>query len=253
MPNTAPIAIQLYTVRDLLAEDFAGTVRQIADIGYAGVEPFGVPDNVTQAAALFDELGLAVPSAHLPLPIGEDKERVLDVAAAYDLDYIVSGCGPEDFATPAGIKHTCALCNEAQRVAAEHGYAFGIHNHWWEFEQVDGEYVYHVMLEHLDPAITFEIDVYWVQAAGLDPAGVIRELGDRVRLLHVKDGPAVRDEPMVAVGDGDVDIPGVIRAGAESVEWLIVELDECATDMLTAVERSYAYLVAEGLGRGRGG
>jgi hypothetical protein len=69
-------------------------------------------------------------------------------------------------------------------------------------------------------------------------------------LLHIKDGPAVRGEPMVAVGDGVLDVPSIIQAGAGSTQWLIVELDACATDMMEAVEKSYDYLVGKGLARG---
>jgi len=83
------------------------------------------------------------------------------------------------------------------------------------------------------------------------PEQLVTDLGSRVGLLHVKDGPA--DEPpssMVAVGDGAVDVPGVLAA-SPSAQWHIVELDRCDTDMFDAVERSYDYLVGHGLSRGR--
>ena len=130
---------------------------------------------------------------------------------------------------------------------------FGIHNHWWEFLQVEGRYVYQIMLEHLDPAIFFQVDTYWVQTAGPDPAQVVKELGPRAPLLHLKDGPAVKGKPHTAVGDGVLDFPSIVRAAEGVAEWLIVELDSCATDMLEAVEKSYQYLVGEGLARGNKG
>ena len=86
---------------------------------------------------------------------------------------------------------------------------------------------------------------------GVDPAALVAEMGERVRLLHVKDGPA--DEPrssMVAVGDGVVDVPGVLAA-APAATWHIVELDRCDGDMAAAVRRSCEYLVGNGLSRGR--
>jgi sugar phosphate isomerase/epimerase len=106
------------------------------------------------------------------------------------------------------------------------------------------------MLELLDPSVMFEIDTYWVKTAGLDPAEIIRKLGNRVNLLHLKDGPAAIEPPQVALGEGVMDIPAAVNA-AESAEWLIVELDHCATDMLEAVDKSYQYLVNEGLGHGK--
>jgi len=111
--------------------------------------------------------------------------------------------------------------------------------------------VYQIMLELLDPDIFFEIDTYWVQTAGVDPAQVVRELGPRVPILHIKDGPCVKSEPMTAVGDGVMDFAEIVQAGGGITEWLIVELDRCATDMMVAVEKSLKYLVEQGLGSGK--
>jgi len=252
---TVPIALQLYTVREALARDFDGVMNKIVGIGYVGVEPiFELPGTTTtEAAKLFEELGLEVPSAHVPLPVGKDKNRVLDFMAAMGCQRIVSGKGPDSFETMALIKQTCDLFNEAHAVAAENGLKFGIHNHWWEFAQVEGRYAYQVMLEHLEPGVFFELDTYWVKTAGVDPAKVVKELGRRASLLHIKDGPAVRDEPHVAVGDGVLDFPAIFQAAEGAAEWLIVELDHCATDMMEAVEKSYQYLVGGGLARGNKG
>lgn len=250
---TVPVALQLYSVREALAKDFAGVMKKVADIGYVGVEPiFDLPGTtITEAAKLFKELGLEVPSAHAPLPVGEDTNRVLDFMAALGCQRIVSGKGPDSFETMHLIKQTCDLFNQAHAIAAENGLAFGIHNHWWEFLQVEGRYVYRVMLEHLDPGVFFEVDTYWIKAAGVDPAEVVKELGPRAPLLHIKDGPAIKGEPQVAVGDGVLDFPSIVQAAEGAAEWLIVELDHCATDMMAAVERSYQYLVVEGgLARG---
>jgi sugar phosphate isomerase/epimerase len=250
---TAPIGIQLYSVRFDLPNDFAGVVGRIADAGYVGVElALGVLGTTPkEAAQLFQALGLEVPSAHTPLPLGDDRNKVLDYMAAFGCRRMISGKGPDSFKTPDLIKRTCDLFNEAQAVAAENGMSFGIHNHWWEFERVEGRFVYQVMLEHLDPAVFFELDTYWIQTAGVDPAQAVAEFGPRAPLLHIKDGPAVRGEPHVAVGDGVINVPAIVKAAEGTAEWLIVELDDCATDMVEAVVQSCRYLVEEGLARGR--
>jgi sugar phosphate isomerase/epimerase len=251
MTSLPAIGLQLYSLREALKADFAGTVRRVAAMGYAGVEPFGVPDNLAEAAALYRELGLQVPAAHVPMPLGDDQARTLRVADAYGLTRIVSMFGPDQFRTPDDIRRSCDRINEAARVAAENGLALGYHNHWWEFQPVDDHSPYQIMLEQLDTAVFFEIDVYWVKTAGIDPVNMVRELGRRAPLLHIKDGPATAPElPMVAVGDGSLDMPGIIRAG-QGTEWLIVELDRCATDMFAAVQKSCVYLVTKGLGHGR--
>jgi sugar phosphate isomerase/epimerase len=245
----------LYTVREALGEDFAGMMQRIADIGYVGVEPAlgTLGTTPVEAGRLFKELGLQVPSAHTPLPLGAEKDRVIEAMAALDCRCIVSGKGPESFQTLEQVRQSCDLFNEAHAAAKENGMSFGIHNHWWEFQAVEGRYVYDIMLDRLDPEIFFEVDTYWVRTAGLDPAEVVRELGRRAPLLHIKDGPAVRGAPMVAVGDGVLDVPAIVRAAEGQAQWLIVELDECATDMMEAVEKSYHYLVEGGLARGKEG
>ncbi|MGC8781906.1 MAG: sugar phosphate isomerase/epimerase family protein, partial [Anaerolineae bacterium] len=76
---------------------------------------------------------------------------------------------------------------------------------------------------------------------GVDPVQAIREAGPRATLLHIKDGPANTTDPMVAVGEGVMDFPAILKA-ASYAEWLIVELDRCATDMAEAVAKSVRYL-----------
>jgi sugar phosphate isomerase/epimerase len=250
-PMTAPVAIQLYTVRELLAKDYAGVIRQIADIGYVGVEPAGFPgSSPKQAGRLFRELGLQTPSAHTPLPLGDRKHEVLDAMREIGCNRIVSGRGAEDFASAERIKAVAELFNQAAAVAAENGMTFGIHNHWWEFLPVDGRCAYEILLEHLRPDVFFQVDTYWVKTAGMDPATVVKQLGPRAALLHIKDGPCVAKQPQVAVGDGAMDVPSVIAAGRGCTDWLIVELDHCATDMLEAVRNSYRYLVGNHLAKG---
>lgn len=248
----SPVALQLYSVRAYAREDFEGMVRRVAAMGYVGVEPAGFPGTTAEKAGrLFRALGLEVPSAHMPLPLGEHQTEVIEAMEAIGSHRIISGKGPDAFASLDEIKRTCEVFNEAAAVARAHGMRFGIHNHWWEFTPVEGRYPYQVMLDCLEPDIFFQVDTYWVQTAGADVCQVLRELGTRAPLLHIKDGPCVKDMPMTAVGDGVMDFHAVLKAAGDAPEWLIVELDRCAGDMMEAVERSLRYLVAEGLGRGR--
>jgi sugar phosphate isomerase/epimerase len=249
---TPPIALQLYTVRDLLAQDYEGLVRKVADMGYVGVETanmFG--DSPASAARLFRELGLTVSGAHSPMPLGDQKQEVLDTMGALNCErLIVAWQPPEKYKSLDGIKSICDTLHEGAAVARANGLKLGYHNHWFEYEPVENRIPIDVMLEHLDPDVFFEVDAYWVQTAGQDPAQVVRRLGERAPLLHVKDGPCQIDASMTALGEGVVDLPGVVAAGAGSVEWLVVELDRCDTDIMEAVRKSYQYLVEKGLGRG---
>ena len=250
----APIAVQLYTVHEKLAEDFRGTIARIAEIGYVGLETAGYPAGVTakDAAKLFKDLGLTLCSAHVGMPIGENVQKVLDEAAAAGCKRVVSGMGGEGFNTPDAIKATCDKFNEAAANVAKAGLTFGVHNHWWEFGRLaDGTPAYKIMLQHVDPRVFFELDVYWIQTGGCVPAEVVAECGKRAPLLHIKDGPCRQGQPMTAVGDGLVDVPAVVKAAKNNADWLIVELDSCATDKMDAVARSYQYLVGKKLARGK--
>jgi sugar phosphate isomerase/epimerase len=250
----AKIGIQLYTVRDALAQDFDGVVRKIAAMGYVGVETAGFPGTTPEkAGALFKELGLQVPGAHVPLPLGDQQQQVLELMDAIGCQRIIAPVPPKEanhYQTLDDTLQACDLFNQANAVAQAHGLTFGVHNHTWEFGQVEGQYVYQVLLEHLEPEIFFQIDTYWVKTAGLDPVKVVKELGSRAPLLHLKDGPCVWGEPMVALGNGDLEISEIVRAGGTATEWLIVELDRTATDVMEAVEQSYRFLVDKGLALG---
>ena len=247
----APIALQLYTLREAAARDFEAAVRSVAEIGYLGVEPAGFPGTTPEAAKrLFDDLGLEVCSAHLPLPAGDDLSEALETAEALGIERVISGRGPDQFSSLDRIAESCDLFNEAAANCAERGYTFGIHNHWWEFLEVEGEPAYRHLLRKLSPGVIFQIDAYWVQTAGADPAGVISELGTRAPLVHLKDGPCTREEDMLPLGEGIADFDRIAAAGG-SVEWWIVELDRCATDMTDAVAKSHAFLTGAGYARGR--
>lgn len=249
---TPPIALQLYTLRDLLAQDYEGTIRKVAEMGYTGVETANMFGGSAAAAAkLFAELGLTVTSAHSPLPLGDQKQEVIDTIGALGCQRLIQAWQPPElFQSLDGIRKVCDSLNEASAVAKANGFQVGYHNHWFEFELLENRTAFDIMLDHLDTNVFLEVDVYWVRTAGQNPAEVVRRLGSRAPLLHIKDGPCQIDAPMTALGEGIVDIPGVVAAGAGETEWLIVELDQCATDMLEAVSKSYQYLIDRGLARG---
>ena len=248
---TKPIALQLYTVRDALAQDFESVIKKVAAFGYQGVEPYGGLD-AKKVAESCKALGLQIPSTHSDLPLGDKREAVLAAAKTLGVKYLVCPhISAEEFKTVQGAIAVCNRLNEANKIARDAGLTLGYHNHWFEFEPISGMGTYpnKVMAEYLDPTVVFEIDTYWTQVGGHDPAVVVKELGARVPLLHIKDGPADnKDSDMVAVGDGVMDVAGILEAG-QAAEWLVVELDRCATDMLEAVRKSYPNLEAIASGK----
>jgi sugar phosphate isomerase/epimerase len=240
-----PVALQLYSLREALAADPSGTIERVARMGFEGVEPFGLTREGAKAQkALFDEFGLKVPSVHAPLHLPERADEALAVAEVLGCERIASGYGPDWYVSLDAVDRAAAGFNRASDLARAQGRRYAIHNHWWEFEPVEGSLPYRRMLQTLDPGVSFQADVYWVQAAGLDPVSVLRELGPRVETLHMKDGSTVKEDPMTALGRGVVDVRGIATATSHTVDWWIVELDRCATDMFTAVSESLAYLAS---------
>jgi sugar phosphate isomerase/epimerase len=248
-----PIALGLYTIRADLERDFAGTLRAVAGMGYLGVETAGFPGSSAQAARrLFDDLNLTVVAAHSPLPLGDKKNEVLDTMAALGCRRLVCPWQPAElFQSRDGLKKVCDTLTEANEVARANGLSLGYHNHWFEFGEVDGQPAYRQLAACLPPEVFFEIDTYWVKVGGLDPAAVVAELGPRVPLLHIKDGPGQLGVPMLPVGEGLMDFKALLAAAGDAPEWLVVELDEYDGNMLEAVRRSYDYLSSSGLGKGR--
>ena len=243
---TAPIGIQLYSVRENLKVDFEGTMKKIAEMGYAGVETYNFSGDfsMARAKALFDDLGLVVVGAHADLPLGQEKQKVLDAMAALECPHLVSPSVDRDYYTSEDkMKALAEIFNQAAAVATENGMKFSIHNHEFEYAVVDGVPAIYTLQKYLDPTVNFQVDTYWVQVAGQDPLAVVAGYGERAPLLHIKDGPATKEADMTALGEGIIDVPGIIKAGEPHTEWLIVELDRCATDMLEALEKSYQYLV----------
>ncbi len=264
-PDRVPkLAVQLYTVRDQLKADFPGTLHRLAALGYDTVETAFLPDGVTlaQAAQYLRDAGLGVCASHVDMPEGAHRDTLLTTAAAYGCTRMIWHGWPEDklYSTLAGTRALIARYNAAHLFAKSNGLQFGLHNHWWEYRnKVGGRFVFEVLHDELDPDIFFEVDTYWVKVADHDPAQILRTLGPRARLIHMKDGPALwndqlavdNPDPMTAVGKGTQDVPAIARAARGNIEYMVVEMDKTATDVFSALAESYSYLDEHGYAVGR--
>ncbi len=248
------ISVQLYSLRDQASKDFEGVLRRLGEVGFVGVELAGFHDlTPKQYAAIVEDSGLVTPSAHLTDLSPDGLNAALDDLQEIGCDVAVCAfIPPERFAELDAINASADALNKANDIARSRGVSLGYHNHWWEFQTIlDGQTAWSALIERLDTTVFAELDIYWTTLGGADPRRVIADLGDRLWLLHVKDGPCDAPEnPMVAVGSGTLDIPAILTS-APTATWHIVELDRCATDMLTAIADSYRYLVDSGLSQGR--
>ena len=265
-----PISIQLYTLRDEAAKDFPGVLRRLAAIGYKGVEPagfFGITPK--ELRAFVEDLGMVISSTHSPWANPDNLDEVIAACGEMGVTLTATGYGPENFATVDAIKQTAESASRMHEKLAAAGLTLVVHNHQWEFEKIDGR-IKHEIFAELCPDVNFELDTYWAANFGAnDPVEMVRRFAKRSPLLHIKDGPmlppgtvynAATDQmeivpgansALLPVGSGKNDIKGIIAAMDPSVtRWLVVEQDTSDTDMFECVEKSYAYLVGNGLAAG---
>jgi sugar phosphate isomerase/epimerase len=267
-----PLAVNLFSVRRQLIEDFEGTHARLAQMGFVGVEPmiFGelplsvLPEDMRvptppapEYRALLDHYDLQTASLHCPLPEGDGADYVLDFAKALGTDQLVlaSFMALPDAANAHAeapiLDRAIERFGFAAELAATRSMSLGFHNHHFEWlVDLGGRFAWDYFWDEVDPRVHAEVDVYWAQTAKQDPVQVLQKLGERARRVHLKDGPCVLGEPQVALGEGQVDIDACVRAAAHA-DWHIVELDECATDMFIALEKSAQTLVERGLSLSR--
>jgi sugar phosphate isomerase/epimerase len=258
----AKLSVQLYTVREQIKSDLPGTLKKVRDIGFENVETAFWPEGISvqQAAKYLKDAGLSVSSAHIEIPLGDKKQIFLDTAAAYNCKKMIWHGWPEDkrYSSMSGTLELVSIYNEAGKFAKAHGLEFGLHNHWWEYRnKIDGRYVYEVLLENLDKDIFFEVDTYWVKVAGQDPKAIVKKMGSRAPLLHIKDGPAQwndslpadNPDPMTAVGKGTQNFPAIVQAADGNTEWMVVEMDRTSGDVFVALKESFDYLISNKLAR----
>jgi|SRR5579875_80944 sugar phosphate isomerase/epimerase len=242
------VALQMWTVRDRAKADLGATLRELKAIGISTVEAVHGMGGLgaKEVRVQLEKAGISLCAAHARLPESgrhEDVERLCsEIAELGAPAVVVSSLREEHFASDQAVGRAADKMNAAVTAAERLGLEFGYHNHWWEFgTTVGGRPAYEVFVERLDPRIVLEVDTYWAQVGGVDAADLVGSLGERVRYLHVKDGPVDRGSPQCAVGQGRMDVPAVLEANP-AVRWFIIELDDFDGDIYDAVRDSLAYL-----------
>jgi sugar phosphate isomerase/epimerase len=236
------LSLQLYTVRADLDRDLEGAVARVAGIGFRQVEPFGLTELGPRLAGPLAEHGLAAPTSHAGL-LDADLPAVFEAAAELGTGTLIDPyVDPKRWQAEGDVRQIATELNEVAAKAKDHGLTIGYHNHHFELEsRIGGRHALEVFAEHLDPAVVLEVDTYWAAVGGADVPALLERLGDRVVALHVKDGDGSLDnKAQVAVGAGTMPVPAILAAAPDSLA--VVELDDFAGDMFTAVADSYAYL-----------
>ncbi|WGW12818.1 sugar phosphate isomerase/epimerase [Saxibacter everestensis] len=242
---TAPmqISVQLYTVREAMERDVAETLHRIAGLGYTNVEPYGILDILDELVSGLAVNNLKAPSVHAPLLSG-DQATLFSAAEKLGAQIVIDPfVGQENWTSLEGIREIAGGLNAAARAGAKRGLTVGYHNHDWELSiKIDGRHALEVLVDYLDDQVILEIDTYWAIVGGANVPGLLARLGNRVQLVHLKDGDGSPDtKQQTALGDGSVDLPAVLEA-ARNVRYGVVELDDTKGDIFDALAASLRYL-----------
>ena len=229
--TTLPIACQLYTVRQLTQQDFAGAVREVARIGYRAVElaGYGSLGSAAEVRKVLDDHGMDVVASHTNVEaLEKGLPRLLDDAATLGSPAIVLSFLPEGHRKDAGgWKAAAFLLNQVGQACRERGVELAYHHHHFEFQKFDGVFGLEILWQNTDPAfLKAELDTFWLRYAGIDPVKYINRLGSRTTLIHLKDLRPGRQTQFGELGTGILDFPAILAAAERAgVRWGIVEQD----------------------------
>lgn len=243
-------SIQLYTLRNALQEDLPGTIKRVAEIGFTQVEPYNFVATASELGVALKENGLTAPSGHAPL-LSQDQDQIFAAARELGIGTVIEPyITAEHWQSAEDIQATAAKLNAAARKGTEYGIRVGYHNHQWELEStIEGRTALEYFEGLLDPALVLEVDTYWVAVGGQDPVQLLQRLGDRVKFIHIKDGPLTTDtKAQQPAGQGRVPVLEVIAAAA-ALEVGVVEFDDYSGDIFDGIAQSLAFLQSDPFGR----
>ena len=236
------IALQLYTFREYLRRppEIARTLKRIKKIGYDAVQLSGLgPIDISELTRILDGEGLKACSTHIVFErLFSDLPSVIEEYRVLECTHAAIGGLPADYRNGEGYRRFAVEGTEIGRKFAQAGLTFSYHNHAMEFQKFNGRTGMDILFGESDPAVFFaEIDTYWVQYGGGDPAYWIARMAGRIPLVHFKDMSFEEGQPIMAeVGEGNLNWQAIVAACKNSgVQWCIVEQDKCRRDPFESV------------------
>lgn len=240
-----PISIQLYTVRSLMQKDFAGTIKDVAKIGYKAVELAGFgPHSAAEVKKICADAGVAISGAHVGIDaLEKDANKALDEQAALGNKNVIIPYLANEYRTVEGYKKAAASMNKIAAECQKRGMELAYHNHSFEFDKLDGgQNGFDILYANSDPKLVkAELDVYWLKHGGQDPVAIINKFGKRTLVLHLKDMAAGPDRKFAPVGEGILDFKAILDAAAKhGVKYGAVEQDDTyGVNPLEAIKTSF--------------
>jgi len=248
------IAAQLYTVRDYTKtpKDIAVTLRKIREIGYEVVQLSALgPIDVKDLKSILDGEGLKVCITHVGFDaLKKDIQRVIDEHLFLGCPNVAVGSMPNEYRNKDGFYEFAEEASAIGEKLASANLTFSYHNHSFELEKFGDKLGLEILIEKSDPRfVGFEIDTYWIQHGGGDPAEWIAKVNGRIPVVHFKDmGILNGKQAMFEVGEGNLNWPRIIEACRKAgVQYYAVEQDTCYRDPFESLAISLRNLKAMGL------
>jgi len=243
------LAAQLYTIREFTqtAPDFAASLAKIRQIGYTAVQISAIgPIPDLEVKTIADDHGLTICNTHVRpnSVLWDNLPAVIEQHHLWDCEHVALGSMPPAYrqAGEEGYRRFAAEANQIGETLRQAGLTFSYHNHSFELVRFGRRTGLDIIFEESSPDnLQAEIDVYWVQHGGADPAAWIDKVAGRMPVIHLKDMAIVDDEQvMVEVGEGNLNWPAILKAcRAAGVEWYAVEQDICQRDPFESLAISY--------------
>jgi len=231
------IGLQLYSLRDVIFKDVEGTLKQVADFGYQELELFGYNDGkvfgkpVAEFAKMVKDLGMTIPSGHYgtglisapnrPAAIGTLtngwEKAVSDAKVLGQENMVIAYLQKDERKTLDDYKKVCELINKNAEICNKYGIRIGYHNHDFEFEPIDGQVPYELMMKELDPkSVSMELDLFWTTYANHDPIKLFATYPGRFPQWHVKDMRKDDRKLNADVGTGTIDFKAIFAKANEA-------------------------------------
>jgi len=249
------LAAQLYTVRAFTqtTEGLATSLRQVRAMGYTAVQISGIgPIPDAEVKSILDDAGLTVCITHVRAAWPwQNLDAIIAQHHLWKCRHVAVGSMPQEYrASEEGFRRFAAEANEIGKRLSQAGLTFSYHNHSFEFVHFGKRTGLDLIYEETDPRyVQAELDTYWIQHGGGDPAAWIRKMNQRMPVVHLKDMLILSGQQVMAeVGEGNLNWPAILQACREAeVEWYAVEQDECQRDPFESLKISYDNLRAMGL------
>ena len=250
--NLSTFGLQLYSLRDVLPQNPKKILKKVAGYGYSQIESYEGPKGMfwgmtnIEFKKYLDDLDLKIISSHCDTSI--NFEQKAEAAAAIGMQYLIYPWEGSGLSIDA-YKKLADDFNALGRTCKEKGIRFAFHNHQYSFQEKEGIIPQDILMQNTNPEwVDFQMDIFWVVAAGQDPHYWLEKYKNRFTLCHIKDRSKnpVNDEGQnsVVLGTGSIDWTKVLPiAKANGMQYYIVEQEAYkGTTSLDAAKENAAYL-----------